>query len=164
MNYAAIEDAIVARLIAKIGDSASVVALPETQAANIRPTTKARVTVAYLGSNFDGGRYGNNVNVMAMDSVIQEETIKLTVEIEAKVLRGAGGIYELLVSVRQALIGFEPLGMDKMLLLESKFQEFKENQWVFQLTFSTTGQVIQDWTVDTDPLITNINFDQNFQS
>lgn len=162
MKYADLEDAIVSRLSAKLGATATVIALPEVQAQNQRPFDKARVTVAYNSSMFDGGRYGNAVNVMSVDGTVQEESIKIKVSIESKKLRGTGGIYELLVAVRQAVIGFEPLGLDQMKILESKFDEFTENLWSYMIVFETKGFIIQDVDPVDEPLITAVDFDQNF--
>lgn len=162
MKYADIEDAIAARLSTALGTTATVVTMPEYQAQNQRPFDKPRIVVAYNHSMFGEGRYGDKIPTMSTDAVAQEENISIRISIEARALRGAAGIYELLVAVRQALIGFEPLSLDKLKVVEAKFDEFAENLWRYSLTFGTKGVIVEDSTVDTDPLITEVNFNQNF--
>lgn len=162
MKYEDIEDAIKDRLVTKLGSTVEVIVMPEFQAQNVRAFNKPRLTVAYAHSMFGEGRYGDKLPTISVDGVVQEENIQIKVMVEAKKLRGAEGIYQNLVAVRQALIGFEPLGLDKLKAVEAKFDEFTENLWSYQLIFGTKGYIIEDLPVMDEPLITEVNFDQNF--
>lgn len=163
MKYEDIEDAIKNRLVAKLGNTVEVIVMPEFQAQNVRAFNKPRLTVAYAHSMFGEGRYGDKLPTISVDGVVQEENIQIKVMVEAKKLRGADGVYQNLVAVRQALIGFEPLGLDKLKIVEAKFDEFTDNLWSYQLIFGTKGYIIEDLPVTDEPLIKKVGFDQNFQ-
>ncbi len=162
MKYTDIENAMVSRLQTKLGPGVVVIPLPEFQNDNKRPTDKPRVTVVYNHSAFDGCRYGASAQSAAVDSIVQEESLQFKVAIESRLLRGETGIYELLVAVRQSLIGQSFLGLDPLMVLDSKFDDYKENLWSYTLTFMTKGWVVSEIDSTNDPLITAVGFDDNY--
>lgn len=163
MKYEDIEDAIIAKLVADYGTSIQVIPTPENQASSVKPYEKPRVTVSYYHSMFGEGRYGDRLPTVSTDGVIEEENIQIKITIDAKKLRGDGGVYDLLVKVRQSLLGLEPLGLDKLKLIETKFEEYAENLFSYSLMFGTKGYVVQAGNIDDEVPIAELTFDDNFE-
>lgn len=162
MKYWELEDDIVARLTASLSSVADIVALPDNQDANRRPTVKPRVTVSYFHSMFGEGRYGDRLPTLSTDGAVQEENIQFKVTIESKKRRGEGGLLELLTAVRQSVTGYEPRGLDKIKILEQKFEDFAENLWSYSVLFATKGIVIEEGTIENLPNLNTVDFDELF--
>lgn len=164
MRYDELETAIVERLqTVATALNVQIVELAENQGAYAKPFETARVTVAYNGSVFNGGRYGSNVPTMSVDTSTQEEDIEFVLSIQSRKLRGNGhGVYNLMEQIRLRLLGFEPMNLDKLKLIEQKFEEYAENVWTYTQKYSTkriSTYMVED---SNDPTLDSVSFVENF--
>ena len=164
MRYDELESAIVERLqTVATALNIQIVELPENQAAYAKPFVTARVTVAYNGSVFNGGRYGSNVPTMSVDTSTQEEDIEFVLSIQSRKRRGNGhGIYNVMEQLRLRLLGFEPMNLDKMKLVEQKFDEYAENVWTYTQKYATKRISTYQIEDGDDPTLDSVSFVENF--
>lgn len=164
MTYDQIEDAIVTKLTADIVVDGNVIveALPDNQLANVPAMDKPRLTVAYHHSMFGEGRYGDSLPTISTSSSVQDENIRMSVEIEARKKRGALGVYDLIYKVRQSILGFEPLSLEKLKLVEVRFVNMVNNNFIYSVTFGTKGVAVEDVLASAEPLLKKVDFQDDF--
>lgn len=156
MNYEILEQQISDRLQPFALAGVNVRVVPELESERIRPVpTKAQFTVIYSGSEY------GNVNSTAQIS--QNEDLYFTVLIESTFLRGAMGVYNLLNTLRKALVGFKPTGCKRIQAVKhhtigSPGAEKIDNMWQYQAVFKTDTLLVEDYTEDIMPLVTQIKF------
>lgn len=164
MRYDELETSIVERLqTVATALNITIVELPEKQSEYGKPVDRARVTVAYNGSVFNGGRYGSQVPTMSTDTSSQEEDIEFVLTIQSKKRRGDGdGIYNVMEQIRKRMLGFEPMGLDKLKLMDQKFEEYAEGIWTYTQKFATKRISTYDIPDADDPTLDSVSFVENF--
>jgi hypothetical protein len=166
MNYGELELDIVARLVTLTNlHDAEVVPMPENQAAFKTPYIKPRVTVSWNSSDFMNGKSGDRPPGNATDGIVQEETIDIHLEIQARDLRGTHGIYNLIEEAKKRLVNYEPLNgeLDKIKLKVIKYDAFQDNVWTYLLVATTVGKVVGDYSDEDGPLLEELTFDQSWE-
>lgn len=155
MNYALIESDIVAKLAPFQEVGIDVVVMPELEADRVKPLpTKAKLTVIYSGSDYPSMNSTAQIN--------QDEKIYIIVLIESTFLRGPFGVYTLIPLIRKALVGFRPSGCGNKMRIEKNHtvgapEAIKQNNmWEYQIVFSTTSVVVEDFTEDLSVLLKKI--------
>lgn len=150
------ENEIVTQLQTKLGNVVEVIALPENDADYKRSLTKPKITVAYSESSFDPST--------STAQVSQKEKPSFLCNIRYQKLRGAGGLYETIQKVKEALVGFKPSNGDRLQLNKVEFDDRDEYQnFSYNITFTTQKmnvQVLQDEETSTNLLKTVILNDQ----
>lgn len=165
MNYGALELDIVDKLAGLTADfGVEVVACPETEAQFKTPTVNPRVTVSYSLSDFMGNKNGNKAQSNAFDGSIQEEHVEINIELQARTLRGDGGIYNLIEATKKLLLGYMPLNetMDPIKLRTIKLEDFSSAIWTYLMVISTGGKVVSVYADDDGPALEDLSFDENF--
>lgn len=163
MIYEDLEAAIVARLAPLAADfGIEVLALPENQAQYVKPFEKARVTVNWKMSQFNGGRYGSQLPTKSVDHAVQQEDLEVEVVIQSRFLRGESGTYAIMEAIRRKLIGFQPLSLDPMKLIEIKPDSYTDNLWMHVMTFGTKALSIDELDQTNEPLLDDVSFDETF--
>jgi hypothetical protein len=127
MSYWKIEQAIVARLKKTFEPVGFVVEnTPETEAEFKRNIERPRVSVGFVSSEYD--KPGNNV-------YSQTETICFAIVMRAKRLREKEGMYELILAVRNSLLGFRPTNnVQQLYLCDTELVQHEDNTWMYSLT------------------------------
>lgn len=155
MNYALIESEIVTKLAPFQSIGIDVVVMPELEADRVKPLpTKAKLTVIYSGSDYPSMNSTAQIN--------QDEKIYIIVLIESTFLRGTFGVYNLIPLIRSALVGFRPTGCGTRMKIEKNHtvgapEAIKlNNMWEYQIVFSTTSVVVEDFTEDLSVLLKKI--------
>lgn len=164
MDYEALEDAIVTKLTADLVVDGNIIieALPDADLENIPATNKPRLTVAYHHSIFGEGRYGDSLPTISTGPSIQDENIRMSVEIEARSKRGALGVYDLIFKVRQSILGYQPLNIEKLKLVEVRFVKHVNNNFIYSVTFGTKSIAIEDVLASADPLLKKVSFNDEY--
>jgi len=164
MDYEALEDAIVTKLTADLVVDGNIIieALPDADLENIPATNKPRLTVAYHHSIFGEGRYGDSLPTISTGPSIQDENIRMSVEIEARSKRGTLGVYDLIFKVRQSILGYQPLNIEKLKLVEVRFVKHVNNNFIYSVTFGTKSIAIEDVLASTDPLLKKVSLTEEY--
>lgn len=139
--------------------------LPENQAGYQRAATDVQVWVVYEGCDLGSVR-STGSELRSIDGAIQEETYHYQVHVMGRKLRGNNGLYHLTKLIRSKLIGFEPCGLDKMILISNRFasdkEAYKENLFTYILTFATKGLSIEELPEENLPTLETVDFDEEF--
>jgi len=157
MMYEALEQSLADRLAPFAQAGVNVRVVPETESERKRPlpVTEAQFTVIYSGSE-----YGDTNST---SSVIQNEEIYISVVIESTFLRGGLGVYNLLFTLKKALIGFKPYGCQKIQAVKhhsigSPEAIKRDNMWEYQAVFKTSTTLVEDYLEDITSLISKITY------
>jgi hypothetical protein len=157
MNYDVVEAEIVTRLNAiKTSNSLTFIAnrLPEVQSGYDKPTTAARIYVAYKESKFDG--------IRTTDPVVQDETPHFEVVVQARKLRGAGAMYHTLGWIRRALLGYKPQNCNRLYLVDASIVNNEDDMFTHSMVFACKTTIVQDVDAENLPVITEITLDSQF--
>jgi len=136
---------IVTKLTADISAAADVQLLPETQADFVKPFSKSRVLVCYKQSEF--------ADTQDSGFVAQQETEQFELIIQARKLRGSGGIYAIAEAVRKSLVGFSPTSGDKIYLVKFVFTDRTDAEWSYTMTVAFKSLIIEDYSENTTPVL-----------
>lgn len=143
----AIETAIIDRLKARLPAEIRVEQFPDDPS-TFQLLGNCAVLVHYAGSD---DRDPDRAGPMA-----QEEQLDWDIHVVTRNLRGNAGIYQVLSTVRKALLGYRPAGASKMWKQSTDFTRQKSGIWDYTMTMScTVMNVEQDEEAD-EPLITRI--------
>lgn len=164
--YEEIESAIVQRLKPLEALPQIVIdPLPENQAGYQRAATDVQVWVVYEGCDLGSSRAVGS-ELRSIGNAVQEETYHYQVHVMGRKLRGTNGIYHLTKLIRSKLIGFEPCGLDKMILISNRFasdkEAYKENLFTYILTFATKGLSIEELPEENLPGLVSVEFQEEF--
>lgn len=150
--YSDLELAIVNRLSAAIAPEVEVEALPETSPeAEDRPFAKTRVTVAYTASEYSATVARGYPEIMSSGPAYQYEYAEVVVVVRARLLRGAGKLYETLKAVSDSLHGYAPPnGWNRMYLKISGYDDAQSRAglWSWTMTFVTRRPYVQAFADD----------------
>lgn len=150
--YELVELDIVQRLEVLEDGSVRVEPLPEVQGAMERPIAgNGRVTIGYVSSSFD--------ETSSTAQIAQNERINVQVIIEAKKLRGAGGIYSIIAAVKMLLTGFRPSHCHRMAPVETKHLTYERNTWMYGITYGCTTMHVEYEEFDVLPLLREVLID-----
>lgn len=156
MNYSDIEDDIVARLAPIAASNYMVIAMPNNNAANVKPQHRGAVVVQASMGEFKDQQSTSAASVM-------DEWVYIDLILRAKHLRGTGGIYDLSNLCKALLIGWTPpnafrpmVGVDFSGINPA---ELRDGLWTYSLRLKVP--YISSGTSDEDAavLITQINVD-----
>jgi Gp37 protein len=104
MNYEQLEDAITARLTAKLPNDYRVIVMEDSEAEMARPVTMPQVAVCYLQSDYDRAQSNSHVS--------QSEQPTFMIMLTCRKRRGVLGIYALYDLVCKCLLGWIPPNKD----------------------------------------------------
>lgn len=153
MNYGELEEAIVTRLAPLAQAGHEVVSQPENQNDFKRTVNGARVTVGYVGSEF--------AKVSSTAQIRQEETPKFEVAIQARKLRGNGGLYSVIEAIRTLLIGFRPPHCERMRVMEIGLVDYVDSVFTYSIVFGATSLAVEQFAAEDAVLIRKITIDSN---
>jgi len=156
LNYAKLEDAIVARLEPLRALGYEVVALPDRDADYERPFKFGRVTVAYKASLFNDDGFNGRPMIYSTNEVVQKETADVEVVIQARVLRGDKGVHWLKQAVSKQLIGWQPDSWGRLYCKEYRFVEHADGIFTYALTIACTGLLVQHNDPENLPLLQQV--------
>ena len=137
MDYELLEDEIVAILQPFAAVGVTVEKVPETESQrNQTLPGKARLTVIYAGSEYEGTR--------STAQVSQNEKVFIQVLVESTFLRGPLGVYNLTNIVKRALTDTRPRNITKLQVTKhhtigTPEAEKKNNMWQYQIIFQGTN-------------------------
>lgn len=129
MNYGTAENEIVTRLNTyfttnDVDNLYEAALMPETEAefktfyANF---TKARAAVQFIDTSPQPSQ--------SISSTVQEEIVRFRLCFEARKLRGAGGLYNMMELVKLSLIGYKLTNCDRLSLVKYGLLEFEQGAW-----------------------------------
>lgn len=158
MNYELLEQEVADRLGTIASDGFTVQRMPETVAEYAKPAvTNGSVIVAYKGSEFDiTDRVPRQLSV---DNVVQVERATIEVVLRARVLRGAGGLYDLKDKVQARLLGYRPTDWARLSARSFTYVAFEEGVWVYAFTFECDALALTLPDPVDEVLVTQINVD-----
>lgn len=156
MNYAKLEDAIVARLEPLKALGFEVVALPDRDGDYDRPFKFGRVTVAYKSSLFNEDGFNGKPMIFSTNEIVQRETAELEVVIQSRTLRGDKGVHWLSRAVTKQIIGWEPDSWGRLYGREYRYVEHADGIWTYALTLFTAGLMVQHNDAENLPLLSQI--------
>lgn len=143
-----------------MGSSYVVIALPEVEDDFKRPVEKPQVTVAYKGSDFGTMGRADQADTLSTGGLIaHREVLSFDIVLQAKKLRGTGGLYGMIPMAQNSLMGFSPDNCDKMYILKFGYVEFKEGIWSYSLKMATTTIRVEDAEYSNQPPIEQIILD-----
>lgn len=97
--------------------------------------TKARVAVQYIDSSFLPNK--------SHSLVMQEENARFRLTLEARKLRGEGGLYKLIELCKLYLLGFQITNADRLRMVKYGQLEFEQNHIQPYLEFECTVMNMQ---------------------
>lgn len=156
MNYAKLEDAIVARLEPLKALGFEVIALPDRDADYERPFKFGRVTVAYKASLFNEDGFNGRPMIFSTNEIVQKETAELEIVIQARTLRGDKGVHWLKQAVSKQIIGWEPDSWGRLYGREYRYVEHADGIFTYALTLFCSGLLIQHDDPANLPLLSQI--------
>lgn len=162
MNYAALEDEIVARLEIFENADVTVQRLPETESERINVITgKTRLTVIYAGSEYEGSNSTSQVS--------QTEKVFVQILIESTFLRGTKGIYNLTSVIKKLLTGFRPQNLTRLQVskhhtIGQPDMSRESNMWQYQIVFQGNSLHVEDFEEDETVLISQINYNDGAET
>lgn len=152
MNYEQAETDIYNRLAPFQGADIEVVKLPENQTDFKRPFAKGKYTVSYKSSKWK--------NPQSTFEISQEEELTFEIAIQARTLRGAKGVYNLLKVLKAALIGFRPAHCEKMYAVESGMtgvsETLNDGVWTYVALFACKSLTVEDFEEDLSVILTQV--------
>lgn len=147
IDYGTIEDEIVARL-QQVGLPATVQPLPDVQSDFLRPVgNNGVISVCYAKSEYLNFSRDSGKMLTINKPVAQDEVAVFEVVIRHTKLRTQGGMYDLIRSVKLALIGFTPSNISGgMYLYGTAFNRFvQESQtWAYSVQFAAHTLLVED--------------------
>lgn len=134
MNYEELENSIIARLSALELAGIDVIALPETDDV-LKPSSGGKVTVAYLSSEFDSS--------VTTDIVSQPENITFQIIIQSRKLRGNIGIYNIVKSIQQLLLGWQTVSSGKITYSKVVYDAHENGIWTYHVDLTTVNLALE---------------------
>ena len=135
MNYQSLEANIVSRIQAYI-TGVDIMPLPEVDIDVLLPSVHGKITVAYKGSDYDPSD--------TYDAVAQPERISFELIVQSRKLRGTTGIYNLLSTIKSALLGWQTPVSEKIQFSKSTYVAHENGVWTYVLTLSTMALSIEE--------------------
>lgn len=167
MIYADEEDHIISHLNAKFAEEAivknfdaskiEIVALPEVDEDFDKGFGKRKLFVAFAGEEAEN-------QLTSLSAVSQEANALFSILIKSKTLRDAGtlpGVYSLVILLKKFLVGFEMLGGQPLVYMDTKMESRENGVFNYVATFRSKIQVIQDIEEaeeDLGGLLTQVNY------
>lgn len=153
MNFASIENDIVARLAPLTTIGYQVEAMPDNEGANTPAAKRGRITVQVEMSKFSDHR-------SLSGAVVQDEDVFVDIIIRSRTLRTSGGIYDIKDLSQKLLLGYTPTDC-KTKLRGVDFggitpAEFRDGVWTYALRMATTAVAVEDTTESAAVLINQI--------
>lgn len=142
------EDSIVAQLIASYPSGIDIIAIPEKISEVKSPFSKPRITVAFTESDF--------MKAKSTYEISQIETQYYDIELEARNLRGTGGIYDIAQKVQYSLLGFMPTNCEKMWAVKLERHGYREGIWTYVLRMATQTIICEIVPTETGPAISSM--------
>lgn len=163
MNPESLEDAIVAQLADLLADDIEVEHLPDVPADLSKPFQNARVTVAYVGSEFDQSVTRGIPSNFAADYAVQEEFAQVEVIIRARKLRGANGIHQISKKVKNLLFGYKPPHFHEMFIktYSQVPMDSLEGIWMYSFIFIAKTMVVPVLIEEELPNLSQVDFNLN---
>lgn len=149
MNIVALIEQVQAHLKPKL--DVAVEFFPERPADYRLNHPKGVVLISYGGARFEGGE----------DITLVRQSVKvgLSLTVMVRQLNGKTGALALLDTVRQAMIGFRPMGYHKTKLLSDRFVGEQDGIWQYQLDVQTQSMVFEEQP--DEPTITQITLQES---
>lgn len=142
MNYETLEDDIVTQLRAAFtadgGPAADIMPLADNQSEYKLAFDKPKIFVCYQKSEFSPSK--------SSGPIVQQETPKVAVMIQAGTRRGTAGVFNTFERCRLALMNFSPSNMSALWCDKLEFSDYKDNVWCYD--FSVAGYT---WAVSFVP-------------
>lgn len=159
IDYAALEDAIVARL-ATLGPGVEVEALPDTPAAFSKPFSKPRITVAYRSSEFAKDIVRGIPEQFSTGPAVQDEFASVEVVIQARRVRGNTGCHYIKAALVDRLLNFQPANWSRLTLESYKFVDHDKEAGLFSYaaTFITQTRVVPNLDAGSLVLLEEVTF------
>lgn len=109
--------------------------LPDNEAL-LKESMKPRAYIMY-----DNSDYSETEN---LSGIVQEDKMKIGVEIHARTRRGDNGIFAIQKIVYSILLGYKPFGCDKLQLVSfGPLLGSKPNAWSYYAQFSTVSHIAE---------------------
>lgn len=157
MNYGSVEQSIKDRLQAPLAAAGILVdVLPNTQA-DYRTPQGPFVWVNYERSRFD--QTSDDPKHQSTGPSMQKEVLNFNITLNARTLRGNGGIFAMAQLVRSLLYGFQPANCHKLYMVEVSPEKFEENLWTYKMVMACQSVVMEAGDDETELLITQIKLD-----
>ena len=156
VNYETLLDEIVSQLSDVSALGVSVVKMPEIESDYNRPVSSARCLIMYVGSDFG--------NELSTNTVIQDETVNIGIEVAFKKLYGTNGVFDIINKVNAALLGFFPSNTTHGLKIKNytvNTDNLDRGIWRVHLFYYTTTPSSEAFTVDVGPILQQITTNQN---
>lgn len=160
MNYADLEDAIVARLAPLLADDIEVEHIPDNEDDYSRPFENPRVTVAYKGSSFSDEVVRGVPRTLNTNETVQTEYAEIHVLVRSRLLRGETGVYAVTEEVKKLLFGFMPTDWSRLHPKQYDLVENADGVFLCDLTFVCSALAVQHEVDDTTeyPALEEVTF------
>lgn len=143
---------LVTKLQTDLGNTVEVEVLPPTQAAWKRPFEKRRIEVCYKKSTFQPPSLPHRI--------VQEETMEFEIVCISRHRIGTDGAIGLLQAAFMSVIGFSPTNCRQVYAKGIEVERFEDNLWYYSGTVSCDTTLVENFTEETGPNLTNLTFIQ----
>lgn len=143
---------IATQLQTDLGAGVEVEVLPPTQAAYKRPFEKQRIEVCYKKSAFNPPSL--------MHRIVQDETMDFELVCISRHRTGDTGVLKLLADAFLSIIGFTPGNCRQIYAKIISDPVFEDNLWYYSATVACNTTLVEDFTEDEGPNVTQLNFEQ----
>ena len=154
MSWQLLEDEIVA-LIDAATDPAKLTARPFPQFPSEFETPKTRV---FVDVSVHGAEYGDP---RSTETMVQFEELVFQISIRARDLRNDYGIYDTINRIRQAILGKQLTGADRIKFMKVQKNEYIDGLHDYSLFINSQRMIVEDEEKDTGPNLDTIILNQN---
>jgi hypothetical protein len=143
MEYEQLENDIVARLTPGL-PGVEVSALPDTLVEFNKSFKTGKITVAYKGSKFNKAQSTNALS--------QQETVEFELIVQARLLRGATGVYTFLEQVKRLILGYKLTHTDRVYLQDQALivSDAKAETFTFSMGVACVKLTVEETNLDED--------------
>ncbi len=127
MNYGDLEIELIQRLAPLASAGYQVIEQPETESDFQKSVRKGRVTVGYIGSSFPAIRSTGGFNTI--------EDIMFGVSVQARMLRGPGGVFAIMKATRDLLLDWATSHTEPLRIKSSDYVPPQSNETDGMFTF-----------------------------
>lgn len=159
-TYETLEDDLVKLLKPLADEGIEVAPLADTDSEHTTPFETSRISVFYASSEYSPNVVRGTPETLNTSHGVQDEFATVEIAFYCRTRRGVNGIFDLKLKAQKLLFGSKPTHFGRMLLKEFNFASHKDNIWVYIMTMTCKGMVVQcdDESPDDAPLLQTVDF------